>query len=243
MAMKKVTILLLAAAFAVSATAQQPESSPAPAQRNLKLMVRNPKGKVIRDQGLVALLKGSSEPLHLDRFGNRFFRVSDADTIVLITSGDIYEFPVAGFDSLYVVFKNRTKVAGVASRDGSGKMLNIGYGSVSREANTNSVSMVDMSMAYTYTSLKDYITARVAGVSFMGNQLIIRGQSSLNSSNEALIVVDGNPMPSFASANEMLSPNEVASISVLKDASASIYGSRGANGVVLITTKGAKGSK
>lgn len=229
-------------AFAISATAQTPEENSESAERSLKLMVRNMKGNVIRDLDVVALIKGSSEPLQLDRFGNRFFRITDADTLILVAPGNIYEFPVAGYDSLYVVFRNRSKITGIAPRDGKGELIDIGYGTVSRKNNTGAVSTVDMSLAYTYTNLKDYIKARVAGVTFINDDLIIRGQNSLYSSNDALILVDGIQMQSFAAVNEIVSPNDVASITVLKDAgTTAIYGSRGANGVVLIATK--KGGK
>ena len=66
--------------------------------------------------------------------------------------------------------------------------------------------------------------------------IIIRGENSVNSSNQPLIMLDGMETDDISG----LSPLDVASISVLKDASASIYGSRGGNGVILITTKSAK---
>ena len=66
------------------------------------------------------------------------------------------------------------------------------------------------------------------------NSVIIRGVSSLSGSNQPLYVVDGVPVDNI----KFLSPNDIESISVLKDAaSAALYGSRGANGVIIITTK------
>jgi len=64
-------------------------------------------------------------------------------------------------------------------------------------------------------------------------RIIIRGIGSINSSNDPLILVDGSEITDLSTIN----PNDVKSVDVLKDASSSIYGVRGANGVILITTK------
>ncbi len=117
--------------------------------------------------------------------------------------------------------------------------INIGYGKVKRRDNTSAVSTIDTSTLQTYTDLRSYIVGRAAGVSFDNlGRLIIRGVNTINSNPEALVVVDGLPASSFSDVNSWLSPNDVESISVLKDAgAAAIYGTRGANGVLLITTK------
>src|SRR5690606_758877 len=73
-----------------------------------------------------------------------------------------------------------------------------------------------------------------------GSTIRIRGVNSLGNNN-ALIVIDG--VPNRAGGLERLNPNDVESVSVLKDASAAIYGSRAANGVILITTKQGKSGK
>ena len=86
-----------------------------------------------------------------------------------------------------------------------------------------------------YHDMFELIRGRFPGVSIQNGEIIIRGIKSINSSNAALIVIDGMVMDN--SALSILSPNDVASIDVLKDAASSIYGSRGANGVVIITTK------
>ena len=97
------------------------------------------------------------------------------------------------------------------------------------------------------------MSGRVAGVNITtsgapgsGSQIRIRGGSSLNASNNPLIVIDGLPMAGTAGGSRgvlaSINPNDIESFSVLKDASATaIYGSRGANGVIIITTK--KGRK
>ena len=85
----------------------------------------------------------------------------------------------------------------------------------------------------TYSNIYDLIIGRFAGVEVKGRSIIIRGEKSLMADNSALLVVDGMVVQDIS----FLSPNQVESIDVLKDAAASMYGSRGANGVVCITTK------
>lgn len=85
-----------------------------------------------------------------------------------------------------------------------------------------------------YRSIYDMIRGRIAGVVVQpDNTIIIRGISSIKNNSEPLFVVDGNVVSSI----DYIVPNEVKSISVLKDAEASIYGSRGSSGVLVITTK------
>ena len=114
--------------------------------------------------------------------------------------------------------------------------VNVGYGTMSRKDVTYSVDKVkvDERVVSTYSNISDYLRGRVAGVIVNPNGTIqIRGVNSINSATEALILVDGAPYNDINSLN----PNDIQSVEVLKDASAAIYGSRGANGVVLITTK------
>jgi TonB-dependent SusC/RagA subfamily outer membrane receptor len=244
--MKKL-LLLLAVAAAVPAVAEMAAQEPdrGDQTREMKLIVRNRKGRVMSNPGLVIQLKGAREALQLDRSGHAVFQVTDADTLLMAGASNVYEFPLAGIDSLRVVLRNRSSVAGLLSgaggpgSSGPGSLINVGYQTVSRRGYTGAISTLDMSGISGYSTLKDYIQGRVAGVSFMnGNQLVIRGIGSINSGIEALVVIDGTPVGSFAVANSSLHPSEVATITVLKDGgSTAIYGVRGANGVVLITTK------
>lgn len=115
--------------------------------------------------------------------------------------------------------------------------INIGYGSVKKKDLTTAVDKIEVNpnVVSSYTTIAEYIRGRVAGVEVNPNGTIrIRGANSINSPTEALIVVDGTICDNINSIN----PNDVHSVEVLKDGgSAAIYGSRGANGVVLITTK------
>ncbi len=88
--------------------------------------------------------------------------------------------------------------------------------------------------AVTYRTIYDMMRGRIAGVVVQqDNTIIIRGVNSIKNNSEPLFVVDGNVVSSI----DYIVPNEVKSISVLKDAEASIYGSRGASGVIIIKLK------
>jgi len=88
--------------------------------------------------------------------------------------------------------------------------------------------------AIAYHDIYEYIQGKVPGVMVRGDKIIIRGVSTIAQSTDPLFIVDGVPMESIGWVN----PNNVKSISVLKDGSeCAIYGSRGANGVIVITTK------
>lgn len=130
----------------------------------------------------------------------------------------------------------------VSHHDKNDEQLNVGYGTVSKDDNTFSVSKVDIDQKElsTYTDIFDYLRGRVPGVvigpSSPGTMpdVQVRGAASINSSTQPLFLVDGVATENIT----YLSPNDVGSVDVLKDASASIYGVRGANGVIMITTKG-----
>ncbi len=139
------------------------------------------------------------------------------------------------------------------------EVIVIGYGTVKREDVTGSLQTVDSRNFNrgAITSPQELLAGKVPGVSITtgggpddGAQIRIRGESSLGASNDPLIVVDGIPLDGGGvSGNRnplnIINPNDIETITVLKDASATaIYGSRAAAGVILITTKkGAAGSK
>ncbi|MCA1758579.1 MAG: TonB-dependent receptor plug domain-containing protein, partial [Bacteroidales bacterium] len=91
-----------------------------------------------------------------------------------------------------------------------------------------------------YTNLYDLIQGQFPGVSVEGNKIVVRGTKTIYGfeSDAALLVVDGIIVSSSDFAT--ISPQDVQSVDVLKDGSSSIYGSRGANGVVLVETKKGK---
>ena len=141
------------------------------------------------------------------------------------------------------------------------EVLVVAYGTSTKEAKTGSVTQVQTGQIKDapVVSVDKVLAGKMAGVSVTAtsgqpgasSQIRIRGTSSINASNEPLYVVDGVPIMSgdqsyFTNTGNALAaynPNDIETITVLKDAAAaSIYGSRAANGVILITTKnGAKG--
>lgn len=116
------------------------------------------------------------------------------------------------------------------------QVYNLGYGmQVTDEDRTQSIGHVEaLDHNDTYHDIYSYIQGKVAGVVVRGNKIYIRGINSINSGTDPLIVVDGTYMEDISGIN----PHDVKSIDVLKDASATtLYGMRGANGVIVITTK------
>ena len=115
--------------------------------------------------------------------------------------------------------------------------VNIGYGTVKKGDLTTAVSSLNMekdSQTKSYADMYEYLQGRVPGLQVAPDKrIIIRGIGSINSSNDPLILVDGSEITDLSTIN----PSDVKSVDVLKDASSSIYGVRGANGVILITTK------
>lgn len=117
--------------------------------------------------------------------------------------------------------------------------VNIGYGYIKRKNLTSSVSKVSMEDegAMSYTNIGDYLMGRVPGLTVIKTgtsyKYIIRGLNSINSQTDPLFVVDGVEVMDIS----YLNPRDVKSVEVLKDSSASIYGTRGACGVILITTR------
>lgn len=117
--------------------------------------------------------------------------------------------------------------------------VNVGYGYTKKKKLTTSVSSVKAKNAETdgYTHVAEYLQGRVPGLSVRkvgaSYKFVIRGINSINSSTDPLLIVDGHTVSDI----DYLNPKDIKSVEVLKDASASIYGSRGACGVILITTK------
>lgn len=114
----------------------------------------------------------------------------------------------------------------------SGK-INIGYGEIDKESLTMPVNKLESEKSRygTYSNIFEILTGEVPGLEVTGTSIKIRNSTSFQLSTEPLFVVDGVIVPSI---ND-ISPSHVKSIEVLKGPSASIYGARGANGVIIIT--------
>ena len=114
--------------------------------------------------------------------------------------------------------------------------VNLGYSTVKQKGLTYSVSTVGVKEndATAYRDIYEYLQGRVAGVQVTPDKrIIIRGVNTINAGGDPLILVDGVETPDISDLNF----HDIKSIDVLKDGSAAIYGLRGANGVLLITTK------
>lgn len=187
--------------------------------------------------GVNILVKGTTVGASTNINGQFSLRAQPTDTLV---------FRYLSFEQLEVPINGRTNLdielipAVIEGVD----LVVVGYGTQTKKQVTGSVSSVDMTEINTdlpNISLTQSIGG-VAGVQFTGDgrpgqggDLLIRGQSSLSGGNEPLIVLDGII---FGGSLNDINPQDIASIDILKDASSTaIYGSRAANGVVLVTTK------
>lgn len=200
--------------------------------------------------------------------------VSDLDGNYTITAGQdaVLIFSSIGFVTQEAVVGTRAKINVQLTPDvvQLEEMVVVGYGSVKKSDLTGAVSSVKRESLTpgANASIEQMLQGRVAGVQISQNDgepggamaIKIRGARSITAGNDPLYVIDGLPLvnePAItatgasvsASRNPRnplaaLNPNDIASIEILKDASATaIYGSRGANGVVLITTrKGVEGA-
>ena len=129
------------------------------------------------------------------------------------------------------------KAAGSQAKDGASNQsneetVNVGYGTVKKKDLTTQVGKIDgTNKKYiAYRNIYDMIRGEIPGVQVNGNRIMIQGPTSINLSTDPLLVVDGVIVGSI----DDISPQQVKSIEVLKGSAASIYGSRGANGVILI---------
>lgn len=200
--------------------------------------------------GATILEKGTSNGVAADIDGNFTITVpSNATLVVSYVGYDPMDVAVNGKTNLNIVMKQNATMLQ--------ETVVIGYGSVKKSDATGSVAIVtpDDVDAGISTSAQDLLVGASPGVVVTTNggdptgnaSIRIRGGASLSASNDPLIVIDGVPMTnqsngSGANALTMLNPQNIESMTILKDASATaIYGSRASNGVIIITTK--KGRK
>lgn len=190
-------------------------------------------------------VKGTTTGVSSDKGGNFQISVSAKGILVISSVGFLErEIAVNGQTTINVSLKSKA-----GNLD---EVVVIGYGSQRKEAITGSVASIsgDRMRDIPAPNISQAIQGRIAGVDISQTsskpganmQILIRGQRSLTASNDPFIVLDGIPFPGSLGD---INPNDIKSIEILKDASATaIYGSRGANGVILLTTnKGLKGAK
>lgn len=170
----------------------------------------------------------------------------DGNYSIKAQSRDILLFSFIGMKTVEqtVGQKNTYEIVLVPDQALLDEVVVVGYGKQSKRKITGSVSSVGVEQLESQptTNVSQALRGRVAGVQFndngrpgQGGAIIIRGQSSLTAGNDPLVIVDG---AFFNGQLADINPNDIESMQVLKDASATaIYGSRAANGVILISTK------
>ena len=107
------------------------------------------------------------------------------------------------------------------------------YGMGSARPDSNVLEAEDVTIPI--RTMERFIANRLPGIVVRGNSIVIRGTSTFSSTNEALIMVDGREMDTATFLQ--MNPEEVARIEVLRGSEAAIYGRRGANGVLVVTTQ------
>jgi len=157
---------------------------------------------------------------------------------------DKIKISAKGFYSQKVKIDEKTKEAFINLKFKSGEKnldLAVGYGHINEKEKSYAISNTrndDKSEFSKYSNMLQYIVNSSPSIMIRGGDIIIRGLNSLNGSNAALILIDG--IDADSSDLSMLSPFDVKSVDILKDGSTAIYGLRGANGVIIITTKGGR---
>ena len=246
--MKKIKALFAVAALIISTTVAMAQ--------NIRVtgVVSERGGDPIN--GAAVQLKGSATVYAMtDANGNYAISVpSDGVLVVSCLGYETVEVPVRGNHFVNVTMETDAELLE--------DVIVVAYGTVRREANTGSVTtMKKEGLAEAPISSVDKLLAgKMAGVQVTSStgqpgantDIRIRGISSLNAGNDPLWVIDGIPVQTgdqsyftnTSNAMSAINPNDIESITVLKDAAAaSIYGSRAANGVILVTTKSGKSGR
>ncbi len=207
--------------------------------------VKNSAGEPL--PGVTVLEKGTTNGLTTDANGNFTINVSPKSTLI---------FSFIGYNPIEEAINNRKTISVTLQESvvGLEEVVAIGYGSSKKGNLTGAVSNINSKdfNAGLISSPAQLINGKISGVQIMsasgsptaGSTIRVRGGASLNASNDPLIVLDGVPLETggiSGNSNNFLSlinPNDIESITILKDASSTaIYGSRASNGVILISTK------
>lgn len=238
--MRKFLTMLFCVVFAVfQVTAQT---------RTIKGKVTDDKNSPVANASVV--VKGATSGTNTDSDGNFSINVPASARILVVSSLNFASQEVS------IVNKTTVNVALATSEQNLQEVVVVGYGTKKKVDLTGSVATVKAAEIENrpFTSVDRALQGKVAGLqSVQGSgqpgaaqNILIRGVSSISASNSPLWVIDGVPvntgdasrLQTTANLLSTLNPNDIESISVLKDAaSQSIYGSRAANGVIVVTTK------
>jgi len=186
----------------------------------------------------VVMIDGKSTNSFTDEKGFYQVKVKSGSSVIgilTITNGFLEE-PINGRTRINFEFGGSVPDQVNMTVDPGDEAVNVGYGTVKKKDMTTTVNKIDgTNPKYaSYRNIYDMIKGEVPGVQVTGTSIKIQGVSSMTSGTEPLYVVDGITVNTIGN----IPPSSVKSIEILKGASASIYGSRGANGVILINLIG-----
>ena len=213
----------------------------ASAQKTVLGTVFDEKGEALI--GVNVVVKGSSKGTITDINGKFGLSVPGNSAILL--------FSYIGYESQEIKVGNEKSFSIVLKTNAHNldEIVVQGYGEIKKRDLTGSVAKADLDgmLKMPVSNLDQALAGRIAGVHVSSSEgtpgaemnIVVRGTNSITGSNAPLYVIDGFPMEDGSSST--INPNDVESMEVLKDASATaIYGARGANGVIMITTKKGK---
>lgn len=169
-----------------------------------------------------------------------FYTDSTGRFTIMCEPVDKLKIQARGFFTQTLKVKSNIKLLAVNLKpkpENKQRMYSIGFGNVTEADRSNAVSSLnDNDTDFTkYNNMYDLIRANFSGVQVRNGEILIRGASSFNSSSTPLVIVDG--AVSDYSILDVLSPLQIKKIDIIKDGTTAVYGSRGANGVILIETK------
>lgn len=204
--------------------------------------------------GVTVLVKGTTNGTTTDNNGRFQIQARTGDTLIFRYIGyQERHIPVGNNNNLSVALQS------IASQ--LSELVVVGYGTQRRQDVTGSVGTVNMKQVVNQpiTGANEALAGQIPGVQVNtsngipggGPEIVVRGIGAIGAGSQPLYVVDGFPLPETSAETSQtqnplayISPDDIESITVLKDASATaIYGSRGANGVVIITTKHGQSGK
>jgi TonB-linked SusC/RagA family outer membrane protein len=204
-------------------------------------VVRNNNGEQL--PGVSITLKGTSTATSTGNDGTYSIRVPSEQSIL------VFSFVGMTAQEQLVANKSLINVTLLTATGNLDDVVVIGYGTVRKRDATGSVARVNVAdlQKAPVRSFEEALAGRVSGVQVSSTDgqpgdalnIVIRGNNSVTGNNSPLYVIDGFPIEN--PDNNVLNPSDIESIDILKDASATaIYGARGANGVIVITTKRGK---
>ena len=244
---KSIALLIFLTSIQAHAANLDSESlSPAPGEEEVATIQASVITGQVTDEegnalpGVTIIVKGTLRGVITDADGNFSIEAEPTSTLVLT---------FIGFRTQEIPVGSQTRIEASLEIDiiGLDEVVTIGYGYQKKGDMTGAAVLVDnedLTLGGSITTAAQALQGRAAGVVVSANSkepggsmsVRIRGSNSISSSNEPLYVIDGFPTSFVTGAT--LNPNDIESMQILKDASATaIYGARGANGVILITTK------